>query len=146
MRRNTALAVAIAAVISLAGCSLFGSDKPKETETQAAEADPYIPVETVRNIEIGRTRNGIAITAFGIAPGLGYGAPELRARRDGTAGPDGILDFDFVARAPDANFKLGEGSVSARAVRADTLLSPSQLQGVRGIRVHADSGGLQMLF
>jgi hypothetical protein len=146
MRRNAALAAAIAAILSLGGCSLFGSDKAEEAETQAVPADPYVPIATVRNIEVGRTRNGIAITAFGIAPGLGFGAPELRVRRDGKPGPDGLLDFDFVARAPDANFNLGEGPVAARAVRADALLSPRQLEGVRGIRIHGASGGLQMLF
>jgi len=146
MRRNAALAAAIAIILGLGGCSLFGSDKAKETEAQAVPADPFVLIASVRNIELGRTRNGIAVTAFGVAPGLGFAAPDLRPRRDGKPGPDGILDFDFVARAPDAGFNLGEGPISARAVRADTLLSPRQLEGVRGIRIHGASGGLQMLF
>lgn len=146
MLRNAVLAAAVLAVLGLGGCSSSGSDKSEENATQAVQADPYVPVETVRNIQIGRTRNGIAITAFGVAPGLGFGAPELRPRRDGKPGPDGVLDFDFVARAPDARFNLGEGPVEARAVRADTLLPTRTLKGVQGIRIHGASGGLQMQF
>jgi hypothetical protein len=97
-------------------------------------------------IEIGRTRNGYVISAHGIAPGLGFGAPELRARREGKAGPDGFIDFDFVAQAPDANFNLGQGAVEARAIRADLHVTPRDLQGAAGIRVHGVSGGLQMKF
>jgi hypothetical protein len=146
MRTNAALAAAIATVLSLGGCSIFSSDKAKETAAPAVTAEQYAPVESVHNIEIGRTRNGIAVTAYGIAPGLGFGAPKLRPRRDGKPGPDGILDFDFVARAPDARFDLGQGALTARAIRADILLSPRELTGVAGIRIHGASGGLQMLF
>lgn len=146
MRRITALAIAAAVLLSLDGCSVFKSDKNEEAEAQAAATDTFVPVETVRNIEIGRTRNGIAVTAYGIAPALGFAGAELRPRREGKPGPDGVLDFDFVARPPDARFNLGEGAIPARAIRADTLLSPRQLEGVRGIRIHAAQGGLQMAF
>lgn len=146
MLRNAALAAAVLAALSLGGCSSSGADKTEESAAQAVQADPYVPVESVRNIQIGRTRNGIAVTAFGIAPGLGFGAPELRPRRDGKPGPDGVLDFDFVARPPDARFNLGEGPIEARAVRADTLLTARKLEGVQGIRIHGASGGLQMQF
>jgi hypothetical protein len=114
-------------------------------EQAAAEAQ-FAPIETVRNIEIGRTRNGYAIAVQGIAPGLGYGAPELRVRRDGKVGPDGFIDFDFIAQAPDSNFNLGAGPVEARVIRADLLVTARELQGASGIRVHGVSGGLQMRF
>jgi hypothetical protein len=146
MRTHAALVLAVAAVVGLGGCSVFKSDKKEETAAPVVPADPYVPVETVRNIEIGRTRNGIAISAYGVAPGLGFSSPELRPRREGKPGPDGILDFDFVAKAPDARFGLGQGEVTARGVRADILLSPRDLAGVIGIRVHGASGGMQMRF
>ena len=100
----------------------------------------------MRQIEIGRTRNGYVITARGEAPGLGHSAPELRARREGKVGPDGFIDFDLVARAPDPGFNLGEGTAPARMVRADLHVTARDLQGAVGIRVHAISGGLQVLF
>ena len=150
MRRNAALATAaaIAAVLALGGCSLFGSgdDEAAVAAEQAEAASLYVPVEVVRHIEIGRTRNGYAITARGEAPGLGHGAPELRARREGKAGPDGFIDYDFVARAPDPGLNLGQGSVQARMIRADLHVTARELQGAVGIRIHGVSGGLQMLF
>jgi hypothetical protein len=150
MRRNAALAItaAVTVTLTLGGCSWFKSDKEKEAvavEQRVTEAI-FEPIQTVRDIEIGRTRNGYAIAVQGIAPGLGYGAPELRARRDGKVGPDGFIDFDFVAQAPDANFNLGEGTVEARAIRADIHVTARDLQGAVGIRVHGVSGGLAMRF
>jgi len=151
MRRNaalaTAIATAIAAALALGGCSLFGSnDDNTAAAEQAAPVPVYAPIETVSHIEIGRTRNGYVITARGVAPGLGYGAPELRVRRQGKAGPDGFIDFDFVAQAPDPSFNLGEGTLQARAIRADLHVTARELQGAAGIRIHGVSGGLRMLF
>jgi hypothetical protein len=143
-----AAAAAIAAALSLGGCSLFGSDDEAEAaaENEAAGEALYAPIAAVRHIEIGQTRNGYVITALGIAPGLGYGAPELRVRRQGSPGPDGIIDFDFVAQAPDPSLNLGEGAIAARAIRADLLITARELRGATGIRVHGLSGGLQMNF
>ncbi len=152
MRRNAALATAaaIAAVLALGGCSLFGSDNEEAEEAAVdgqVEADSrFVPVEAVRHIEIGRTRNGYVITARGVAPGLGHGAPELRARREGKLGPDGFIDYDFITRAPDPNFDLGQGTVQARMVRADLHVTARELRGAVGVRIHGVSGGLQMLF
>ena len=150
MRRNAALATAavLIASLTLGGCSWFKSDKDEEAAAveQATSQPAFAPIETVRNIEIGRTRNGYAIAVYGIAPGLGYGAPELRARRDGKAGPDGFIDFDFVAQAPDAGFNMGAGPVEARAIRADLHVTARELQGAAGIRVHGVNGGLMMRF
>ena len=151
MRRNAGLATAaaIAAGLALGRCSWIGSDKDDEaalSTEQAGVAVVYVPVEAVRQIEIGRTRNGYVITARGVAPGLGHGAPELRARREGKVGPDGFIDYDFVAQAPDPNFNLGEGTVSARLIRADLHVTARDLQGAVGVRIHGVSGGMQILF
>ncbi len=145
MRRTAALA--IAAALALGGCSLFDSDDVEEAAAiEQAAAARYVPIEVVRHVEIGRTRSGYVITARGIAPGLGHGAPELRARRKGKAGPDGFIDYDFVARAPDPNLNLGQGAVQARMVRADLHVTAREFQNAVGIRIHGISGGLQMLF
>ncbi len=150
MRRTSRLATAavFATVLALGGCSMFGSDgEEKDAAAEQAEAAAlYVPIEEVRHIEIGRTRNGYVITARGIAPGLGHGAPELRPRRQGKAGPDGFIDFDFVAQAPDPNFDLGQGAIEARMIRADLHMTARELRGAVGIRVHGVGGGLQMRF
>jgi len=149
MLRIATLTFALASILGLGACSMFG---PDEAETPAAsEAGPAAemtlePVEAVRDIEIGRTRDGYVVTAFGTAPGLGYATPELRPRRDGQPGPDGMLDFDFVAQPPDRTLNLGEGPPMARGVRADYLVSIQKIEGVRGVRIHALTGGLQLTF
>jgi len=145
MHKTAALA-AIAAMLALGGCSMFGPDEEEVAAAAVQAAARYVPVETVRDIEIGRTRDGYVITAHAVAPGLGHGAPELRVRRDGKVGPDGFIDFDFVAQAPPPNLNLGQGSVKARTVRADIHVAASELRGAVGIRIHGVSGGLQMLF
>lgn len=151
MRRNAALA-AIAALLVLGGCSLFGSGDDEDERAAAVERAEaaYEPVVAVRSIEIGRTRNGIVITAIGLAPAPGYAVPELRPRRDGQPGPEGYLDFDFVARAPDPALapaaNPAQGAEAGHRVRADRHVSLRNLRGVRGIRVHAAEGGMLLNF
>ena len=150
MRRTPAFmsAIAATALLALGGCSVFSSEKDPEVlaEEQAAAAARYEPVQTVLDIEIGRTRNGYVITSRGFAPGLGFGAPELRARRQGKPGSDGFIDYDFVAQAPDPSLGLGAGALPARAVRADLQVTLDDLKGAAGIRVHGISGGVQLQF
>lgn len=147
MRRTPAL-IAIAVALSLGGCGLFGGDDAEEAAAaeQAAVEASYEPVVEVRDIEIGRIRNGLVITAVGTAPGVGYSRPELRPRREGQAGPDGYLDFDFVARAPRQPPATSDAPARARSVRADRLIEINDLRGVRGIRIHAAEGGMLMNF
>jgi hypothetical protein len=146
MRRIVAFA-ALAAASVLGGCSRFDPDdeEPAAGEPAAVEAR-YEPVVEARDIEIGRTRNGLVITVIGLAPGAGYAAPELRPRRDGRPAPDGYLDFDFVARAPNPALNLGTGSERVRTVRADRHLSLEELRGAIGLRIHAAEGGMLMTF
>lgn len=134
-------------VLGLGACGLFSSDE----EEQAAfeETLPVlsaVPVQAVREIEIGRTRDGFVVTAYGTAPALGYAVPQLRARRDGKPGADGFLDFDFVALPPKPGLERPQGSIAARSVRADILLTQREMRGATGIRVHALSGGVQVAF
>ena len=147
MPRYATLA-AVATMLTLGGCSVLGFGDDEEdaaAEAQAVEAS-YEPVLEVSDIEVGRTRNGVVITTIGVAPGLGYAAPELRLRRDGQPGPDGYLDFDFVARAPATPVNAEPASPRARLIRADHPLTLDELRGARGIRIHAAEGGMLMNF
>lgn len=147
MPKLAALA-ALSAMLLLGGCGLFGGD---DEEEQAAAAEQqaaalYESVVEVSDIEIGRTRDGLVITAVGVAPGVGYASPDLVPRRDGQPGPDGYLDFDFVARSPLNPAAGAQASQRARTIRADHLIAIRELQGARGIRIHAAEGGMLMNF
>ncbi len=140
-----AIAVALIATLGLSGCG-GGDDEAEQAVEQVTEAARFAPVDKVLNVEIGRTRNGFLISATGLAPGLGYGAPELRARREGRPGPDGFIDYDLVAQAPDPRRNLGQGEVSARRITAGLPVRSDALRGATGIRVHGLSGGIMMQF
>lgn len=116
----------------------------EQQRLQALQA--RVPVLAVRSVEMGRTRDGFLITAFGTAPGIGYAAPTLRARRSGAPGNDGYIEYDFVAMEPAAGFNLPVGTLQARQLRADVPVLLEQLQGARGIRVMAIQGGVQLDF
>ncbi|MDH3668514.1 MAG: hypothetical protein OEN23_16435 [Paracoccaceae bacterium] len=139
------MATAVLVTLGLAGCG-GGDDEAEQAVEQATEAARFAPVDKVLNVEIGRTRNGFLINATGLAPGLGYGAPELRARREGRPGPDGFIDYDFVAQAPDPRRNLGQGEVAARRITAGLPVQSEALRGATGIRVHGLSGGVMMQF
>lgn len=145
MRRMFGVAVVLA--VALGGCSLFGDDE----EAPAPEVvTPAVPVEesvqAVRRLELGTSRKGVVLAAFGTAPGLGYSKPRLVARRNGEPASDGLLDFDFVLDAPPAELALPQGTARAREVRADAEIPLDQARRARGVRVHAVVGGMQMLF
>ncbi|MEM8698064.1 MAG: hypothetical protein AAGF44_02785 [Pseudomonadota bacterium] len=146
---RSVIGVAAAVTIGLSGCGLFSDDEeelPEEPTAQELAPTRGVPIQAVREVEIGRTRDGFVITAFGTAPQLGYALPRLRARRDGQPGQDGFIDFDFVASPPAPGLERGAGSLEARALRADVLLRTSELRDAAGIRVHALQGGLQLEF
>lgn len=147
MRLGRGLAVAAMLAVLPAGCSWLGLGG--EEDAPAAVSAMPLPAENVqaiRELEVGRTRRGIALAAFGTAPGLGYSNPRLVARRDGEPAADGMLDFDFVVNPPPPELGLGQGSPRARAVRADAEIPMETARRVRGVRVHAVTGGVQMFF
>lgn len=141
---------AAATAALLAGCSVFGSEEEApaaaDAHGAAAEARAAEPVEAVRSVEIGRTRDGLVITAVGTAPGLGYARPRLEPRRDGRPGVDGLLDYDFTAVPPDPGLEMPRGPARAREVRADRFVELPDLQGARGIRVHGARRGVRLMF
>lgn len=138
--------VVLACLVPLAGCSLFGGDDEEAIveDTEIVATENKVPVQSVAKVEIGRTRDGYLISAFGTAPGLGYGAPELRVRRGGQPAADGFVEFDFIAARPANADDLPPGTTRARAIRADYAVVTQQLRGIAGIRVLALSGGAQV--
>ena len=129
--------------------TLWGEESSKVKAERAArlrQAAIKVPVTAVRSVELGRTRDGFLITAFGTAPGLGFSLPALRVRRSGEPGVDGYIEYDFVASEPAQGFSLPQGTTQTRALRADLAVSIRQLRGASGIRVLALNGGVQMDF
>ena len=171
MQGRFLIGAALASALALSGCSssedasqptessggsllgdigtLWGEESQKTKAERAARlqaAQIKVPVTAVRSVELGRTRDGFLITAFGTAPGLGYALPALRVRRSGAPGVDGYIEYDFVASEPAPGFNLPQGTTQSRALRADLAVSLQQLRGAAGIRVLALNGGVQMDF
>ncbi len=121
------------------------ADEARREAVQEARSTP-VPVEAVRGVEVGRTRDGFLITAYGTAPGLGYSLPRLRPRREGAPGLDGYIEYDFVASEPPPGFDLPAGTSRARMLRADLPVRAADLRGAAGIRVMALRGGAQLDF
>lgn len=147
MRVSLCAAVMVLGV--LAGCVSSSEEDLDEVEPiPLGDLVPTrgIPVQAVRDLEIGRSRDGFIVTAFGTAPALGYARPRLRPRRDGNPGQDGFIDYDFVADPPKPGLERAQGSLQARQLRADVLLPQRRLRGAAGIRVHSLSGGVELGF
>lgn len=150
--------IALALAVAAGGCStgtflddvptLWGgdsrADKEREVAVEQARA-AQVPVETVSALEVGRTRDGFLITAFGAAPVPGYSLPQLRPRRGGAPDVEGYVEYDFLATEP-AGFELPAGTTRTRALRADLPVAAAALRGVRGIRVLGRLGGAQLDF
>ena len=159
MRACPPTLAALALGLMLGGCStgtaiddlktLWGGEsraEKKAKEKETARIQRKVPMQTVGSVEIGRTRDGILITAHGTAPGLGYSLPVLQARRDGKPGKDGYIEYDLVASAPPEGSNLPPGNERARRIRADLPVRAAQLAGVKGIRVMALNGAVQVDF
>lgn len=161
MRRIGMFGILVASTLALAGCgedtgtitddigTLWGEASTAEKARRAEIArlrEIKVPIQAVRSIEIGRTRDGFIVTALGTAPGLGYSLPQLRPRRSGAPGADGFIEFDFVATEPAEGLNLPPGTTGARALRADLPVTLLELRGAAGIRILAINGGVQMTF
>lgn len=150
--RRISLLLLTSAALTLGGCGFitnpWGSSKgeAEEAERLAEARAVKVPIQTVEKAEIGRTRNGVLITAYGRTAGFGYTFPVLEARRDGAPGADGYVDYDFMATEPQPDQNIPEGAMAGQAIRADLPLDADALQGVAGVRIHALSGGAQIEF
>ncbi len=148
--------LALGLALLLGGCGAFGDiqtlwggeSRAEQAEREAVETavETQVPVESVSRLEIGRTRNGFLITAYGSAPGLGYSLPRLRPRREGRPGLDGYIEYDFVATEPPPGFDLPPGTARTRTIRADLPVKADDLRGAAGIRVLALRGRAQLDF
>lgn len=137
-----ALILGLAIVFSLSGlsaCSSVGDIfDSEETAAEAAAAQPQfakVPVVRIDNLELGRLYRGYMLVTYGVAPGAGYFAPELRIRYDGQLGQDGYYEFDFVAVPPRDRPARDNTPIIARILRADYELTPEMLRVARGVRV-----------
>ena len=159
MPRRPCRLIPIIAYLTLGGCSTGtvlddiptvwgGESRAEEARREAVEEarTTPVPIEAVRNVEIGRTRDGFLITAYGTAAGLGYSLPRLRPRRGGAPGPDGYVEYDFVASEPPPGFDLPPGTARTRTIRADLPVKAAELLGAAGIRVLALGNGVQIDF
>ena len=159
MRAAYARFLLLAGTVSLSGCStgtflddvgtIWGDESSSAQEARQAAVEAIqvkVPIQAVRSVEMGRTRDGFLITAYGTAAGLGYALPTLRPRRGGAPGTDGYIEFDFVAVEPAPGFNLPPGTTQTRAMRADVPVPLDALQGALGLRVLSLSGGVQMDF
>lgn len=141
MRFMTSWLTAAALTVAMAGCSYLPDMGFSDEEEQAAVSDPdlnlppKVAVRRIENLELGRLYDGYMLTAFAVAPGLGYYQPELRPRYGGALGPDGFFEFDFVVRPPEEDAVGAEAPVTARVVRADREITPDMLRQSRGVRV-----------
>lgn len=140
----------LVAVVALGACdiqTLWGGESAAERAERTAVAEAravQVLMPRVHAVEIGRTRDGVLVTAHGTAPGPGYALPTLRPRRDGAPGIDGYIEYDFVATPPPAGLQLPAGTPRSLELRADTPLSANVLRGSAGIRVYGQVGGAQL--
>ncbi len=146
-RANGAACLALAA--ALAGCStgndyvqleVMGPSTEEKPQPELQRAPSQLrPVATVDRLEFGAMHDAVAVTAFGEAPTTGWFSPRLVARGDGKPGPDGFLEFDFVAGPPELNGGTvqPEGSPAQRAIRADRAVARDLAATAIGVRVFA---------
>ncbi|MEM7269304.1 MAG: hypothetical protein AAF401_08625 [Pseudomonadota bacterium] len=147
--RRAALVFAVIGALSVAGCSAF--DEPLFTEESISGSDEVAtlaksPVVRIDSLELGRLYRGYMLTATGVAPGVGYFAPELRIRYGGELGPDGFFEFDFVAASPADPNAGRDAPITARVLRGDFQLSPEMLRAARGVRVWSSRDSVEGRF
>ncbi|MFT6772356.1 MAG: hypothetical protein ACJA1L_000060 [Paracoccaceae bacterium] len=159
LRARPLYAAAVLAALSLAGCSTFSDVADKAPGVQISVFEPSVeptkapvlviarerrPVASVEGLEIGALHDGVMLTAHGHAPEADWFSPQLEARRGGLPGPDGFIDFDFVAAPPALND--GEqgpvGTEMQRRVRGDVAVPASALSGAAGLRVFSAGGAV----
>jgi hypothetical protein len=151
-------ALAGAAALALAGCE-SGTDytpdlrvlepsQPREPEMEMPEEVVTRPVAEVLSVELGAMRRGRLLLVEGAAPATGWFLPRLQPRREGRPGPDGFLDFDFVAAPPALNggAESPRGTPAQRRLKAARPLTPEDLAGAVGVRVHAGGGAAARRF
>jgi hypothetical protein len=129
------------ALALLAACS----DEPEP----APIVDPGPPpgpatalVARVESLSLGRTHDGFALAAFGFADAAGWRMPAL-VRAAGGVSVDGFLTYEFVAIPPETPVAAAE---PARRLRADAMVSATELRAATGVRVVAQDNVIEAPF
>jgi len=134
-----------AAALLLAAC---GSSAPPPmidpvmAPAEARVAQGLTMIDDVSGAQLGRTRDGFLLSAQGSAAGASWRTPRLRPRL-GVAGPDGFIEFDFMAAPPAA---AEDTPGATQRLRADTVLAPEQVRGSVGARVHGRNSVAEIRF
>lgn len=159
LRARPLYAAAALAALSLAGCSTFSDVADKAPGVEISVFEPSVeptkapapvivkerrPVASVEALELGVLHDGVMLTAHGHAPEADWFSPKLEVRRDGLPGPDGFIEFDFVAAPPALNDgKRGPvGTEMQRRIRGDVAIPAAALNGAAGLRVFSAGGAV----
>lgn len=122
------------AALALGACA--DDEAPAPPAPPPAPAEPArVAVARVATLELGRTRTGFVLVAFGEAEGLGWRLPQLRPISP-TPDAEGLIVFELVAIPPATP---GPG---VQRIRADTPLASEALRGAQGVRVVARQGSV----
>lgn len=153
---------AAALALALAGCSteenlvnvpgvefsVLGPSTEAPAPAAPASISERRQVQSVERLEFGAIHEGRMMTAWGHAPESDWFSPRLEVRRDGLPGPDGFIEFDFVAAPPALNG--GEqgplGTEAQRRIRADLPLSRALTDGAVGVRIFAQDSAIAHRF
>jgi len=116
----------------------FAKQPPSTTKEGEKRQMSKAKVDSVKKVEVALLKSKppkLSIKAEGEVPTGGWSAGELVAFVYVQPPPDGIYDFDFVAKPPPA------GSVVTQVVSpisAEKVLNDIP-KGLRGVRIHAAS-------
>jgi hypothetical protein len=124
------------------GCTFSGDLSPTDPVLQAAYVETLrTVVPRVVGLELGRTRDGFALAAFGSTDERGWSSAQLRPR-DPLVAPDGFMEFDLTGVPPQ-----GAAPIAGPApIRADRALAEALVGQTRGARVFAVEGSMEGLF
>lgn len=110
---------------------------PREREGFFGDRDetyPGVPIDTVTEITIERTRSGAIILAKGVAARQGPYEVQLTPANIDDEPVDGVLSYSFDIIYP--NFNTAVGSEATRRVTAARSISNNTLEQTRTIRVN----------
>ena len=128
----------------------FGVLEPTKDDSVVRPAGDSVKTLILRatRVELGTTRQGKLLTAYGEVADSGWYQPALTARNDGLPGPDGFIEFDFVAADPVVNGlpPAPLGTAEQREVRAVTVIYRESLNIAVGLRVNSESGPIAVRF
>ena len=126
------------AIVCLVVMQTFAKQPPSTTKEGEKRQMSKAKVDSVKKVEVALLKSKppkLSIKAEGEVPTGGWSAGELVAFVYVQPPPDGIYDFDFVAKPPPA------GSVVTQVVSpisAEKVLNDIP-KGLRGVRIHAAS-------